>query len=92
MEHGARTSVADFILFLADGVDSSGKPPSEIASAAAAAAAAGIKTLAIGIGKEIDQDQLLVIAGSPERVRTVDSFDQLLGGSLNEWICAQLFQ
>ena len=76
VDRGDRPDAADIAIVITDGRSSSDPIPS-----ADAARNAGIHIIAIGIGDDVDSDELEGIANKPseDNVFTIDGFDQLDG-------------
>lgn len=74
---GARAGIAKVVIVLTDGRQS--RPPDgvELHKAVAPLLSAGIRVFAVGIGKEIDEDELLLIVDKKEDAILVPSYDGL---------------
>ncbi|XP_035692568.1 uncharacterized protein LOC118427037 [Branchiostoma floridae] len=84
LRKGARADVTKIAVVITDGIsyDDVNRPARRMRQA-------GIVTIAVGVGNNLDRDQLLAIAGDPRTLLSLDDFDRLqdLTTSLPTMIC-----
>ena len=79
--NGARRDVTKMLILLTDGSQTKDADAVDPGKLAKLLRQRGIHILSVGIGEDVDIDELTHIAGSPDRVYTTADFDQLIEGN-----------
>ena len=79
--NGARRDVTKMLILLTDGSQTKDADAVDPGKLAKLLRQRGIHILSVGIGEDVDIDELTHIAGSPDRVYTAADFDQLIEGN-----------
>ncbi|XP_019627188.1 PREDICTED: collagen alpha-3(VI) chain-like [Branchiostoma belcheri] len=72
VRNGARATVTKIVVVITDGISQD-----DVQRPARRMRQAGIVTIAVGVGSNLDSDQLLAIAGDPNTLLSLDDFDRL---------------
>ncbi|KAI8484386.1 biological adhesion [Branchiostoma belcheri] len=72
VRNGARATVTKIVVVITDGISQD-----DVQRPARRMRQAGIVTIAVGVGSNLDSDQLLAIAGDPNTRLSLDDFDRL---------------
>ena len=77
-DSGARAGVAKVLVLLTDGQQSRAPDGVDLQKAATPLLSAGVRVFAVGIGTEIDENELQLIVDKTDDVIVVPSFDELV--------------